>query len=62
VDPVGVDGIDQGDRLADKLVGQGIEKLTVDYWRIWYYPLRAAGWSRAARNERALESLQRRGR
>ena len=33
--------------LAEQLVGQGIEKVTVestsDYWRIWYYLLEAAG-------------------
>ena len=33
--------------LAEHLVGQGIEKVTVestsDYWRIWYYLLEAAG-------------------
>ena len=33
--------------LAEQLVEQGIEKVTVestsDYWRIWYYLLEAAG-------------------
>ena len=33
--------------LADHLVGEGIEKVTVestsDYWRIWFYLLEAAG-------------------
>src|SRR4029077_9826026 len=33
--------------LAEHLVGQGMEKVTVestsDYWRIWYYLLEAAG-------------------
>ena len=38
--------------LAEHLVGQGIEKVTVestsDYWRIWYYLLEAAGLEGAA--------------
>ena len=48
--------------LAEHLVEQGIEKVTVestsDYWRIWYYLLEAAGLDGAAgqrprREERA---------
>ena len=39
----------RGHRAGEHLVGQGIEKVTVestsDYWRIWYYLLEAVGLS-----------------
>jgi transposase len=47
--------------LAEQLVGQGIEKVTVestsDYWRIWYYLLEAAGLSVQLVNARDVKNV-----
>lgn len=47
--------------LAEHLVGQGIEKVTVestsDYWRIWYYLLEAAGLSVQLVNARDVKNV-----
>jgi transposase len=47
--------------LADQLVDQGIEKVTVestsDYWRIWYYLLEAAGLSVQLVNARDVKNV-----
>jgi transposase len=47
--------------LAEHLVGQGIEKVTVestsDYWRIWYYLLEAVGLSVQLVNARDVKNV-----
>jgi transposase len=47
--------------LAEHLVGQGIEKVTVestsDYWRIWYYLLEAAGLDVQLVNAREVKNV-----
>jgi transposase len=47
--------------LAEKLVTDGIEKVTVestsDYWRIWYYLLEAAGLSVQLVNARDVKNV-----
>ena len=47
--------------LAEHLVGQGIEKVTVestsDYWRIWYYLLEAVGLSVQLVNARDVNNV-----
>jgi transposase len=47
--------------LAEHLMGQGIEKVTVestsDYWRIWYYLLEAAGLSVQLVNARDVKNV-----
>ena len=47
--------------LAEHLVGEGIEKVTVestsDYWRIWYYLLEAAGLSVQLVNARDVKNV-----
>ncbi|HUO36601.1 MAG TPA: transposase [Mycobacterium sp.] len=47
--------------LAEQLVGQSIEKVTVestsDYWRIWYYLLEAAGLSVQLVNARDVKNV-----
>ena len=50
-----------GAELAEHLVEQGIEKVTVestsDYWRIWYYLLEAAGLSVQLVNARDVKNV-----
>ena len=47
--------------LAEHLVGQEIEKVTVestsDYWRVWYYLLEAAGLSVQLVNARDVKNV-----
>jgi len=47
--------------LADELIGQGIEKVTVestgDYWRIWFYLLEARGLNIQLVNAREVKHL-----
>ena len=48
--------------LAEHLVGQGIEMVTVestsDYWRIWYYLLEAVGLSVQLVNARDVKNVR----
>jgi transposase len=47
--------------LADQLVGEGVEKVTVestsDYWRIWFYVLESAGLSVQLVNARDVKNV-----
>ena len=47
--------------LADRLVGEGIERVTVestsDYWRIWFYLLEAAGLAVQLVNSRDVKNV-----